>query len=86
MPKQKKAKKGNDVSIIVNTRKKKWNDAERLSYEQVAEMAFGSCSNDENTVYTITCLNGHTKGSLVKGKSVKAKDGMIFNVTQTNRS
>lgn len=83
MPKQ---KKGNEVSIIVNTRKKKWNDAEKLSYEQIAEMAFGSCSDDENTVYTVTYLNGHKKGSLVKGKSIKVNDGMIFNVTQTNRS
>lgn len=83
MPKQ---KKGNEVTIIVNTRKKKWDDAEKLSYEKIAEMAFGSCSDDENTVYTATYLNGRKKGSLVKGKTVKVSDGMIFNVTQTNRS
>ena len=77
-----------EVTIIVNTREKTWNKKE-ISYEEVIVLAFGSYSNDENVVYTVTYSKGpdsHHEGSLVKGDSVKVKDGMIFNVTQTNKS
>lgn len=77
-----------DVTIIVNARPKVWNEKE-ISYKQVIELAFGSYSDDENTVYTVTYSKGeqpHHEGSLVKGGSVKVKEGMIFNVTQTNKS
>lgn len=77
-----------EVTIIVNTREKTWNKKE-ISYEEVIVLAFDSYSNDENVVYTVTYAKGpdsHHEGSLVKGGSVKVKDGMIFNVTQTNKS
>ena len=77
-----------EVTIIVNTREKTWNKKE-VSYEEVIVLAFDSYSNDENVVYTVTYSKGpdsHHEGSLVKGGSVKVKDGMIFNVTQTNKS
>jgi len=77
-----------EVTIIVNTREKTWNKKE-ISYEEVIVLAFDSYSNDENVVYTVTYSKGpdsHHEGSLVKGGSVKVKDGMIFNVTQTNKS
>ena len=74
--------------IIVNTREKKW-DKKEISFEEVVKLAFGSYSEDPNVVYTVTYSKGHEhqrEGSLVKGKSVKVKCGMIFNVTQTNKS
>jgi hypothetical protein len=76
-----------EFKIIVNAREKIWND-KHISYEQVITLAFGSYSEDENVVYTITYMKGEDKkeGSLVKGEIVKVKDGMIFNVTQTNKS
>jgi hypothetical protein len=77
-----------ETTIIVNAREKKWDEKE-ISYEQVIILAFGSYSSDENTVYTVTYSKGeqpHHEGSLVKGGSVKVKEGMIFNVTQTNKS
>ena len=77
-----------EVTIIVNTSEKTWNKKE-VSYEEVIVLAFDSYSNDENVVYTVTYSKGpdsHHEGSLVKGGSVKVKDGMIFNVTQTNKS
>lgn len=77
-----------EVTIIVNTREKKW-DKKEISYREVIELAFGSYSDDENVVYTVTYSKGqdsHKEGSLVKGGSVKVKDGMIFNVFQTNKS
>lgn len=77
-----------EVTIIVNAREKKW-DKKEISYREVIELAFGSYSEDENVVYTVTYSKGqdsHKEGSLVKGESVKVKDGMIFNVFQTNKS
>ncbi|MFA5393817.1 MAG: multiubiquitin domain-containing protein [Candidatus Ratteibacteria bacterium] len=77
-----------EVTIIVNTREKIW-DKKEISYEEVVVLAFGSYSDDENIVYTVTFSKGespHHEGSLVKGDSVKVKKGMIFNVTQTNKS
>lgn len=78
-----------EFTIIVNTREKKWND-KKISYQQVVELAFGSYSDNEDVVvYTATYSKGehtHHEGSLVKGQDVPVKDGMIFNVTQTNKS
>lgn len=81
-------KKDKEVTIIVNAREKKW-DKKEISYKEVIELAFGSYSEDENVVYTVTYSKGpdsHREGSMVKGQVVKVKDGMIFNVTQTNKS
>lgn len=76
-----------EFTIIVNTRPKIWKE-KRISYEEVVILAFGSYSEDPNIVYTVTYSKGEDRheGSLVKGESVKVKDGMIFNVTQTNKS
>jgi len=80
--------KDKKVTIIVNTRPKSWSE-EEISYKQVVELAFGTYSDDPNVVYTVTFSKGHDpkhEGSLVKGQSVKVKEGMIFNVTRTDKS
>jgi len=77
-----------EVVIIVNTREKKWNKKE-ISFEEVVILAFGAYSPDPNVVYTVKYSRGtehHREGSLVKGHSVKVKWGMVFDVTQTNKS
>ena len=77
-----------EVRIIVNTREKVWGK-EKISYEEVVVLAFGSYSTDPNVVYTVTYSKGeapHKEGSMVKGDNIKVKNGMIFNVTQTNKS
>ena len=77
-----------EVVIIVNAREKKW-DKKEISYEEVVVLAFGSLSTDPNVVYTVTYSKGPNdkrEGSLVRGQSVKVKNGMIFNVSQTNKS
>lgn len=73
--------------IIVNTREKEWNEKE-ISYDEVIKLAFDTSADDENVVYTVTYAKGENphEGSLVKGKSVKVKKGMIFNVTKTRKS
>lgn len=82
-------KKEKLVTIIVNAAPHEWDKKDNISFEEVVTLAFGSYSDDPNVVYTVTYSRGedHKKeGSLVKGENVKVKDGMIFNVTQTNKS
>jgi hypothetical protein len=79
---------GREVVLVVNTREKKW-DKKEISYEEVVILAFGSYSPDPNVVYTVSFSKGpdhKRQGTLVKGQSVKVKTGMIFNVSQTNKS
>ncbi len=80
--------KNKEVILIVNTREKPWYE-KKISYEEVVILAFGSYSSDENVVYTVTYSKGpesKLEGSLVKGQEVHVKDGMIFNVRQSNKS
>lgn len=76
------------VTIIVNGRKKEVTGPE-ISFEQVVRLAFDSAPYGENTLFTVTFKRGHggrVEGSLLPGESVKVKDGMIFNVTATDKS
>lgn len=76
------------VTIIVNGKDKDVNK-DNIEYNEVVILAFGSYVDDDRTIYTITYSRGHSdreKGTLVKGKSVKVKEGMIFNVARTDRS
>lgn len=77
-----------EYNIIVNGRPKvhqgKW-----ITFEQLVALAFGAAGNDGKTIYTITYSKGDQdkpKGTLAAGESVKVKDGMIFNVTPTDKS
>jgi hypothetical protein len=76
-----------EFTIIVNAREKAFRGRE-ISFEQVVELAFGSVSPNPNVVYTVTYKRGEgdKEGIMEKGDSVKVKDGMIFNVTQTDKS
>ena len=72
--------------IIVNGRQRHVNEHE-LSYEEVVKLAFSDDQPDANILYTIAYANPHGKdGTLTAGEKVKIKEGMVFNVTKTNRS
>ena len=80
--------KPKDVTIIVNGRERTW-PKEDISFAQVVEIAFPNQPSGSDYSYTVTFSKGDDKkphGSLVAGESVKAKNGMVFNVTQTSRS
>lgn len=81
-----KSHKDKTFEIIVNGRVKEVKD-KILTFTQIVELAFDTV-NDTNIIYTVTYKRGHgnKEGTLVKGDSVKIKDGMIFNVTPTNKS
>lgn len=75
------------VTIIVNGQRKEVKK-EKISFEELVVLAFGSMGGG-NTIYTITYRKGEVpkhEGSLVAGESVKVKEGMIFNVTPTDKS
>ncbi len=81
-------KKDKVFTILVNAREKTWKD-KIISFDQVIILAFESISIDPNVSYTVTFKKGENnkpEGIMVKSDEVKVKDGMRFNVTQTNRS
>lgn len=74
------------VTIIVNGRPHQV-AKEDISFEEVVALA--KLVTGPNIVYTVTYDRGHghkPQGTLVPGESVKVKDGMIFNVTATDKS
>jgi hypothetical protein len=75
--------------IIVNGKQKTVLSKE-LTFEEVVHLAFPSAVlNDDQAVYTVTYkrAEGHKpEGELVQGETLKVKDGMIINVTRTDKS
>lgn len=77
-----------EFTILVNAREKAWSE-KKIGSNEVINLAFGSVSQDPNVSYTVTYKkgeNGKPEGIMVKGDEVRVKEGMRFNVTQTNRS
>jgi len=75
-----------EYSLIVNAREKLWLQKE-ISFEEIVVLGFGLVEGI--VMYTVTYRKGDNnkhEGIMVRGDIVKIKDGMIFNVTQTNRS
>lgn len=76
------------VTIVVNARPKVVTQKE-LTFAEVVGLAFDPQPTGENIIFTVTYRKGegnHTEGTLVAGEMVKVKDGMIFNVTATDKS
>jgi len=76
------------VTIIVNGRQKEV-PKEELSFDEVVALAYDPVPTGENVDITLTYRRGHgnkPEGQLKPGDSVKVKDGMIFDVTATDRS
>lgn len=77
------------VTIFVNGRPKEWPKNEDISFEQVINLAFDNPPSGDGVQFTVQYTRGHggkPSGALIEGQSVKVKDGMIFDVTPTNRS
>jgi hypothetical protein len=76
-----------DITIYVNLEARTV-QKEQLSYSDVVNLASG-LPTGPNILYSVTYQRGHaeqSQGTLVDGQSVKAKDGMVFSVTPTDRS
>jgi hypothetical protein len=79
---------GHAVTVIVNGREKTVT-AKELSFDEVVALAFDPVPAGENVMITVTFRGGHgdkPQGTLVKGETVKVKDGMVFNVRATDKS
>jgi hypothetical protein len=72
--------------IVVNGRQKTVT-THKLTYADVVKLAFPADPPDDAVVYTVTFANPHGHdGTLAAGQDVPVKDGMVFNVSKTNRS
>ena len=77
-----------EVTIIVNGREKTVTTKE-LTFDELVNLAFDEPPSGEFICFTITYRRGQgnkPEGTLTEGESVKVKDGMIFNVTATDKS
>lgn len=62
---------------------------DEISYEAVVEMAFPGHPTGPNWSYPVTYSRGDRSkpsGTLTAGRSVKVVEGMVFNVSQTDKS
>ena len=74
--------------IVVNGRQKLVTE-KRLSFYEIVALAFDNLPSGPNIIFTITYRKGpHQKpeGTLLEGETIKIKNGMIFNVTATDKS
>ena len=74
--------------IIVNGRQKEVS-TKALTFDQVVALAFNPVPSGPNVQFTVTYRKGPRKnheGSMTEGETVRIKDGMIFDVTETNKS
>ena len=81
--------KSRTITIIVNGREHTLPKKEELTFEEVVALAFPNDPGGQFIVFTVTYRRGHgnkPEGMLSPGESVKVKDGMIFNVTRTDKS
>ncbi len=77
-----------EFKIIVNARPKETPKRE-LSFDEVVRLAFDSPPIGPNIKFTITYRKGprrNPEGTLTEGNSVFIKNGMVFNVTPTDKS
>jgi len=77
-----------EFTIIVNGQQKQVTQKE-LSFDDVIALAFDPIPSGPNIFFTITYRRGEgnkPEGTLVKGETVKVKEGMIFDVKATDRS
>jgi len=74
--------------IIVNARRKTVT-GRKISFEKVVKLAFPDGPPTPQTVYTVAYSNGpprNPEGKMVAGQTVRIRDGMVFDVTETSRS
>ena len=77
------------VVIIVNGRRHEFPKKDELTFAELVDVAFPGQTQGGNICFTITFKRGHggkREGTLVEGESVKAKEGMVVNVTRTDKS
>lgn len=80
---------GKYVTIIVEATPHRWPKGEKITYAQVVTLEFPDFPQHPERTYSVTYRNGvgqNHEGVLSPGASVKVKEGMVFNVTDTGQS
>lgn len=75
-------------TIIVNGQQKTVT-TRTVTFEEIVKLAFPNPPTGPNIIFTVGYEDGphaNPSGSLLPGGKVKVKDGMIFNVTPTDKS
>lgn len=75
-------------TIIVNGQQKTVT-TKTVTFEEIVKLAFPNPPTGPNIIFTVGYEDGphqNPSGSLLPGGKVKVKDGMIFNVTPTDKS
>jgi hypothetical protein len=88
MPDQNKHDHDHETEIVINGRKKTVTKKE-LTFDEVVHLAFEPVPTGPNVLFTITYRRGQgnkPEGTLVQGETLKVKEGMIINVTATDKS
>lgn len=81
-------KKPHESTITVNARAKTVASKE-LTFDQVLALAFDPVPTGDNWEFTIAFRRGHgnkPEGTLSPGETLKVKEGMIIDVTATDKS
>jgi hypothetical protein len=76
------------VTIIVDATPHQW-PKEEITYAEVVTLAFPDYPNHPEISYSVKYKRGpghKPEGTLSPGGSVKVKDEMVFNVSQTGQS
>jgi len=77
------------VTIIVNGREEEVPKNDPLTFDELIRLAYENPPQGEFIYWTITYRKGHSEkpeGTVTEGGSVKPKEGMVFNVSYTDKS
>lgn len=77
-----------DFTVIVDGRPRRV-EKHKLTFDEVIALAYENPPRGEFICYTITYRGGvctKPEGMLIEGESVEFKEGMVFNVTLTDKS
>lgn len=76
------------VTIIVEGTPHEWPKTE-ISHEEVVGLEVQGGTPNPNITYSVSFMRGlgnKPKGTLAPGATVKVKEGMVFNVSETGQS
>jgi len=76
------------VTIIVEGTAHEWTKGEEITFAEVVALEVPDYAQHPEVTYSVTYKRGHgnKEGVLVPGGSVRVKDGMVFNVSETGQS
>lgn len=75
-------------TIVVNSKITQW-DSGVISYDQLIDIAFPGIHKSRNPIADVMFYRGpefNSEGILRAGRHLKIKDGMVFNIAQTNNA